>query len=422
MSQNKISDTLDEIFLKKNFGISNCFSVYTLGDLMKDYNVIVFVLSLLINVLIIKSSSKYGLFLDPVSGNKLQSFHKKKTPRAGGLSIYLLSLIFTYFSSNTMFLIVLSFLPSFAYGLYEDIKGDTPQKFRLIIMALSTLIACMVTGVKVQSIGIMDIPEVAQIPFTVFGVIGLASAINFIDGLNGLASGVTMMAFFAMGIAAQDTGNYPLGISMFLIASSMLGFFVFNFPYGRIFMGDAGAYFLGYMLAMSSSALVLNNSEISPWYPVALLGYPIIETFFTMWRRYRRLKKKGVKFFTAEKVHLHSLLYLRVLKNNSLASMSIVTFFSVNAFIAYQFKESHIDGIIIFLLEAVVYLYFYKNIVNFRIGRMTINAVNTLKNYRAETNSESLAFGKLLKKSTEIVYNSEESLITDQLDKVKSIK
>ncbi len=383
---------------------------------MKDYNLLVFVLSLTINILIINLSSRYGLFLDPTLGNKVQSVHKNKTPRAGGLSIYFLSFIFSYFISETMFLIVLSFLPSFAYGLYEDIKGDTPQKFRLIIMALSTWIATMVTGVKVESLGFIDIPQIMQIPFTVFGVIGLASAINFIDGLNGLASGVTMLTFLAMGIAAQTTGNIELAMTMYMISSSMLGFVVFNFPYGRIFMGDAGAYFLGYMLAMSSSALVLHNPEISPWYPVALLCYPIIETFVTMWRRYKRLKKRNIKFFTAEKVHLHSLLYSRVFKNNSIASMSIILIFSLNAFIAYQLKSSHLQCAFLFILGSLIYLYFYKNIVNFRLGRIRINTVNAIKIYRADLKKIPSIVPKssrLFRKS-ELIYSNEDSSITEE--------
>lgn len=390
---------------------------------MTGYNATVFVLSLILNLLIIKSADKYGLFLDPVNGAKLQSFHKNKTPRAGGLSIYIVSLLFTYFVSPTMFYVILGFLPAFAYGLYEDMKGDTPQKFRLIIMALSTLLACLISGVKVESIGFINIPEIAQIPFTVFGVIGLASAINFIDGLNGLASGVTMVTFLAMGIAADATGNHELALSMYLISSSMLGFFILNFPKGKIFLGDAGAYFLGYMLAMSSGALVLNNSDISPWYPVALLGYPIIETFITMARRYRRLKRKGVKFFTAEKVHLHSLLYLRVFRNNALSSSSIVILFIINALIAYQLKESHIQCALLFLLEGLTYIFFYKNILNFKLGKLAILSfklidTKTIQNPVFNTNLESTSN---IINHNQLSYN-EDNLIMSSLEKREHVK
>lgn len=394
---------------------------------MTDYNAIVFILSVFINILVIRSADKYGLFLDPTSENKVQSFHKNKTPRAGGLSIYILSLIFTYFVSKTMFLVVLAFLPAFAYGIYEDIKGDTPHKFRLVIMALSTLLGCLISGVKVQSLGFINIPEFAQIPFTVFGVIGLASAINFIDGLNGLASGVTLMTFLAMGWAASSIGNHELASSMYLIASSMLGFFILNFPKGKIFMGDAGAYYLGYMLAMSSGALVLNNTEISPWYPVALLGYPIIETFVTMARRYRRLKRRNIKFFTAEKVHLHSLLYLRVFRNNSLASMSIVLFFTINSIIAYQLRDSHFECAGLFIIQAMAYMFFYKNILNFKIGKLAINLLNTYnKDLSSSTQTTVLAdtitSGKILRQAELKISDNNFIHQQEKREEAKSIK
>lgn len=346
---------------------------------MKDYNLLVFVLSMAINLLIILASKKYNFFMDPLNHVKVQSFHKNLTPRAGGISIYMLSLLFSYFTSNTMFMVVLAFLPAFIYGVYEDIDGNTPQKVRLLVMSFSTLLATLMTGITIKSIGFINIPEIAQIPFTVFAVIGLASAINFIDGLNGLASGVTTITFSVFGLAAYAVGNNWLGSTMFLSASIMLGFFALNFPFGKIFLGDAGAYYLGYMVAMSSEALVMDNSQISPWFPVAVLSYPIIETLFTMWRRYRRLKKRGVKFFTAEKVHLHSLLYLRVLKSNPAASMSIFTFFGINSFLAFSLKSSGPACACLFAANCLVYLLFYRNIVNFSLGKLFINTSKIFK-------------------------------------------
>ncbi len=336
---------------------------------MKDYNILVFILSMIINVLIIKVSKKYHVFMDPLSDIKVQSFHKNLTPRAGGISIYLLSLIFTYFISQTFFLLILAFLPSFVYGVYEDIDGNTPHKIRLLVMSISTFLATIMTGLTVKSIGFIAIPEILQISFSVFSVIGLASAINFIDGLNGLASGITTIGFLFLGFAALISGNYDLAVTMFLFSSLILGFFVINFPLGKIFLGDAGAYFLGYLIALSSESLVFNNTNISPWFPVALLGYPIIETLFTIHRRYKRLTDKGIDFFTEERVHLHSLLYLKVFKNNSLASSLIISTFMINALISFQFRSSDIICATIFILESIIYLFVYQNIVNFKMGK-----------------------------------------------------
>ncbi len=341
--------------------------------------ILAFILSVIANIFLIKIADKYCFFMDPLANQKIQSFHKTLTPRAGGISIYLLSLTISYFISKNMFLLVLSFFPAFIYGVYEDIKGNTPQKIRLLVMAISALLASLSTGLTIKSVGFFAIPEFMQIPLTIFAVIGISSALNFIDGLNGLASGVAIITFGFIGLSALSIGHNELFMVMFYSAFIMMGFFVFNFPFGRIFLGDAGAYFLGYLLAVSSEALVFGNSQISPWFPAALLGYPIIETLFTIWRRYRRLKTRGIKFFKAEKVHMHSLLYLRVFKNNSLASFAILSFFTLSGSIAYLFRTSTIACFLLFLTEAAIYLFIYRNIVNFKLGKLVIAVTNMAK-------------------------------------------
>ena len=135
-----------------------------------------------------------------------------------------------------------------------------------------------------------------------------------------------------------------------------------------IFLGDAGAYFLGYILAFSAESLAYNgpqSSEISPWFLVALFGYPIIETIYTIIRRYNRLKNEKIKFFEAETVHLHSLVYLNVLKNNWASSFLILSVFSVISMISFQFKDSHVYSIVVFSLSIPFYLLSYNFVKNF---------------------------------------------------------
>ncbi|MFN8673614.1 MAG: MraY family glycosyltransferase [Candidatus Sericytochromatia bacterium] len=332
------------------------------------YLILTLILSLSINLFIINNAKKNKMFLDPVSGEKKQSFHKNATPRAGGISIYLSALFLSPFVSNDLFINILCFLPSFVYGVYEDIYGDTPQKNRLAVMSLSTIAAMYFTGVTIKSAGFFDIPVLLQYPLTVIGAIGIASAINFIDGLNGLASGVSLMAFLGIGLAALMGGNHELAYSMFLLSFSIIGFMAFNYPFGKIFLGDAGAYFLGYALAISAEYLAYNGpqtSEVSPWFLVALLGYPIIETLYTIVRRYYRLKREKIKFFEAETVHLHSLMYLNVTKNNCVASFVILAFFAMTTLLAFQFRDSHYSSIGLFIATYAVYLASYKVVKNF---------------------------------------------------------
>jgi len=329
----------------------------------------IFVISLLSGILVIKFCRKFNLFLDPLSNVKIQSFHKEVIPRAGGIGIYLVALFSSYFTTERIFFVVLSFLPMFFYGLYEDLKGNTPQKVRLLIILFSSFLAVQLTGLKLENIGFFGIPEYLIVPFTIFAVTGIVSAINFIDGLNGLASGISLITFAIFGISSLADGNSLVALGFFFMVAAISGFFAINFPFGKLFLGDTGAYFLGYILAFSAIKIVNNGTgEISPWFPVAVLAYPIIETLFTIVRRSRRLKNKGIKFFEAERVHLHSLVYKRLTRNNSFASIILLSFFLLNSSISFNLRHSDLACLISFVIQTAVYLYFYQSIINFRVG------------------------------------------------------
>ena len=323
-----------------------------------------FLLTFFVIISLIKISYKLNLFLD--QNSKTHAIHKKSVPRNGGIAIYLSFLIFSYFLNEKLFLIVLSFLPAFIYSIYEDIKGTTPQKIRLLIMALSTLIAVLLSGIKVTTTGFFDIPEFLQIPFTVFAVVGIASAINFIDGLNGLASGVSIITILFFSFIFFKNGNFELFLASLSFASIIFAFFIVNITTGKIFLGDAGAYFLGYFIGMYS-LLLINQYSITPWYPVALIGYPIIETLFTIYRRYKRKKKHPERdFFASEKVHLHTLIYKRIIRSsNSLSTLVILIAYSFLGFIATLFFENQLLLILLFFAEFSIYYLIYVNFFKF---------------------------------------------------------
>jgi len=131
-----------------------------------------------------------------------------------------------------------------------------------------------------------------------------------IDGLNGLAAFTTMLASIGLAVVAWIVGDSFIFSVACVLAASIGGFLVVNFPSGRIFLGDGGAYFIGLLLALLSVMLVHRNSEVSAWFPVLLLAYPIWETLFSMYRRKIRSQSTG----RADALHLHSLVYWRVVR------------------------------------------------------------------------------------------------------------
>ena len=146
--------------------------------------------------------------------------------------------------------------------------------------------------------------------FTMVGIGGVAHAVNIIDGYNGLASTVTCMMLAALGSVAWQVGDTAVALTCAALAGSTLGFLPWNFPAGRMFAGDGGAYVWGVSVALISVLLIARNPAVSPWFPMAVLVYPVFETLFTI---YRRKLKQAAAAGLPDARHLHQLIYRRLL-------------------------------------------------------------------------------------------------------------
>jgi len=128
--------------------------------------------------------------------------------------------------------------------------------------------------------------------FTAFAVAGIANSVNIIDGFNGLASGVVVLMLLTLGSIAYSVGDTAVLNLALLGAAVVLGFMAVNYPRGYIFLGDAGAYTLGYYVAVLAVALATRNpDQVSPWAMLLVCGYPFIETLFSVYRRASRKRK-----------------------------------------------------------------------------------------------------------------------------------
>lgn len=273
-------------------------------------------LSLLICVALILTERHHAAYShDHTDG--VQKFHKQPVPRIGGAAIAvgygLVWPVLPDFLSHAWALIGLAGLPAFAAGLAEDLTKKVGVKARLIATMISGLIFALLTGYVMNDV---DLPGVdwllsftlGGLLFTAFSVGGVANAVNIIDGFNGLASGalLIMLAAFAW-VAAQVGDDLVLGLAV-LYAALVLGFFVVNFPFGRIFLGDGGAYFAGYLLATLGVLLPARNPEISAWAAILICAYPVIETLASM---RRKAKRPGHSVGKPDRVHFHMLAHRR---------------------------------------------------------------------------------------------------------------
>jgi len=262
-----------------------------------------------------------NLFHDIQAG--VQKFHHRPTPRVGGLSIYLsvflISIIFFLldkpFSKEFLFFLISSF-PVFFLGFLEDVTKKVSPKWRLIGGFISGILAFFLISAKVTRVDIPFIDSFLSIPvvsliFTAFALGGVSHAFNIIDGFNGLTSGVAMLVFGAYAYVSFLHNDIFLVYLNLILIASILGFFLWNYPFGLIFLGDGGAYFLGFCAAAVGAILVNKYSDISPWFPMLLVIYPVWETLFSI---YRRKFLKDYPPHMPDALHFHQLLYRRILK------------------------------------------------------------------------------------------------------------
>ena len=141
-------------------------------------------------------------------------------------------------------------------------------------------------------------------------IAGVANAINIIDGFHGLASGTTIIALLALAAIAVRAADPPMAIACVAVAAAVAGFWLVNYPWGKLFMGDGGAYFVGFALAWLAVLLAVRNPEVSVWAPLLVCAYPVIEVVYSVVRRYASRQSPGAP----DSGHLHSLIKKKLIR------------------------------------------------------------------------------------------------------------
>ncbi len=265
---------------------------------------IAFLFSLLIHLLVIRFTHRSGIFLD--EQDKVQKAHIMPTPRIGGLGIFMAAL-FVFYDREIGGLLVLSAIPAFVAGFVEDYSGKVSPMTRLAIMALSPLMAI----VLVQDAGWVyllgtGVPMVWSLGLMMVFIVAMINGLNFIDGQNGLAAGSALLTLAGLAYLSYTLHDGSLFFIAILLGLSVAAFLLFNFPFGRIFLGDGGAYFLGFLLAVLALLLPLRHPSLSPLVPLLLVIYPLWEVAFSACRK---LFFERISPFASDDDHLHQLVY-----------------------------------------------------------------------------------------------------------------
>jgi UDP-N-acetylmuramyl pentapeptide phosphotransferase/UDP-N-acetylglucosamine-1-phosphate transferase len=264
-----------------------------------------------VSLLIIFTQKIHGVYTFD-SNVGLQKIHSRPTPRVGGVAIFVGLIVVCLDSSSGVFgllsALCVGALPAFLVGLVEDITKDVTVNTRLTLCMVSGVLSWALLGVGIRGVGI-DVVDLAlsytifSALFTAFAVTGVIHGINMIDGYNGLASGIAMLIMASISAIALEVGDVTLFRATLALLFIGLGFFLINFPFGKIFLGDAGSYLLGFLTAWTTILLVERNESVNPWTGILLCAYPVVETVTSIFRRVLSGKNPGM----ADRGHLHSL-------------------------------------------------------------------------------------------------------------------
>lgn len=319
----------------------------------------------------------------------VQKFHCTPVPRVGGIGIFLtlcggalfLRLVNSPFLSNYLLMMAPCSLV-FSIGLLEDITKRVSVKMRLITTMLSALAGSLLIHATVRTLDIAALDALLRINlialmFTMFAVGGVANAVNLIDGFNGLAGGVSVMALMALGAVAYFVGDHMLFATAMIGAGAVAGFLIWNYPRAQIFLGDGGAYLIGFMIAEISVLINERHRHVSALFPLLVMIYPVFETAFSIYRRkYVRGRSPGAP----DALHLHQLINKRIVRwrvnpnqgsirsrGNARTSPYLWALNLLAAIPAVMFWNMPFVLLGFIILFIATYVWLYRRIVGFRV-------------------------------------------------------
>jgi len=347
-----------------------------------------YILQLLLTIIIIGVLSKTVLWIgaDKIVG--IQKYHVNLVSRLGGLGIATsicigIALLGRLYPNDSFLasLIMIGFTPIFIAGLVEDITHLVKPRTRICLACVSSIAVLIITQAYVERTDLTPIDILLKIPglsflITTLVIVGFLNSINLIDGFNGVASGSVLIMTFAISIIAYLVDDYLILRLTLIIIVSNIGFMCWNWPLGKIFLGDSGAYLLGIWVVELGILLQHRSSNISPMAPVLIGCYPMIETLFTIYRR-KYLRSHPISHPDA--LHLHTLIFRRLIRNsyfmnnsrktlvtNSKVAPYIWLFIIIDSILAILYYDNTMVLLLFILLTYLSYVKIYSSIINFK--------------------------------------------------------
>ena len=319
--------------------------------------VVALVLAAVVTPLVIRLAFKTGAIDQPDA----RKVHSQPIPRIGGLAIFLSFMLTVFFMTDFSALpddlssgelgLLLGGTLIVVLGLVDDFC-NLPAKVKLLGQIICALVVVVGFDVRIDFItapfGGYLYTEYLAIPLTLFWFVGFTNTVNLIDGLDGLAAGVAGIAALTIFAVALTNEIFVVATLTIILAGSVIGFLFYNFNPAKIFMGDTGSMFLGFMLAgISVIGAVKTTATITLVIPLLALGVPIMDTSFAIIRRYRG----GVPIFKPDKGHLHH----RLLDKGFSQRQAVLLVYAVSIFLGLTaIIFNAFSGVLAMLLALVV--------------------------------------------------------------------
>ena len=319
---------------------------------MKITVIAIFILSIVFVKLLIKYAPKLGLQDVP----NARSAHKVVIPKSAGIgfvsAVFVGQIFFNFDHFFDHIFLYIAILIVMLTGLYDD-KYDIRPRVKFIFIILAATIVVL-NGIRIDTLGNyfgyeFSLPLFLAGIFTVFAIVGFTNALNLMDGLDGLAGGLSVIMltiFFAIGLMNHD--SFMVSLSASFIAA-VLAFLIFNWNPAKIFMGASGSLTLGFVISILA---VKSLAYLSPASVLFIVGLPLIDTFTVVRRRLQR----GQSPFVADRNHLHHFLYKTKLHVRFSVMMLLYIQLAISI-IGYQMKSTD-QFLSLTLFAMIVYIFF----------------------------------------------------------------
>ena len=370
-----------------------------------------FVVTMVITALLIPIVMKIGAKLGIVAHKNKRTVHKVEVPRIGGYAIYISSLIgmviFLKTDPQINAILIASFLVFFV-GLFDDVHDLSP-KTKLIVELIAALIVILYGDIYLKGFDFLPAnwPPILPGAITVLWIVGITNAINLIDGLDGLSSGISIIVLFTISITSLTSGRTDIASLSLVLAGAIMGFLFYNFHPAKIFLGDCGALYIGFMISVIS--LLGFGYNVSTFFtlgaPIVVLMVPIMDTLIAIIRR----KVHHKKFSEADKAHLHhNLMFkLKLGHRKSVIVLYGITFlFSLTSYI---YLYDSLLGTIMFIILMLIFELFvemtnmvsrkYKpllTIINIFIQSDRLPKIKFLERYRLKRSKKRVIIDRLI--------------------------